>query len=319
MTASFAGWIPIHVFRGEHEPLVLWSHLGERRFDDPFFVQTVDRALQRPLARLLQRVTSLDELITAAQDVPAVDPAGFIFHVSRCGSTLVSQMFARLPRLIVIAEAQPLNAIALDERLSPERRAETFRALVRLYSRKVSGLETAAIFKFEPRDLFVWRQIAEIFPGVPRVILHRDPHEVLVSNFAQPATTSLPGNISAALLGSPPREIATNEDYAAFVFSRIFACAAEAAHAHGSLTVDYTELPDAVDACIAQHFQIVLSDHERETMRAASSLYAKDVSRRTAFASDLAAKQQAITPAIRDWVKNDFQPAYDELRARSKI
>ena len=38
-------------------------------------------------------------------------PSLFLFHVSRCGSTLISQMLAALPQNVVISEAGPMDAI----------------------------------------------------------------------------------------------------------------------------------------------------------------------------------------------------------------
>lgn len=317
---SFAGWVPIHIFRGGPRPEVLWSRLGTLRFDDPFFTQTVTTALRSPLATLLQRTTSLAELVAASEREPAVEPAGFIFHVSRCGSTLVSQMFARLPRIISISEPQPLMAVADDPRLSQTDRQRAVRALIRLYSRKVNGSEIGSVFKFGLRELFAWRAIAETFPHVPRLVLHRDPVEVLVSNLAQPSEATLPGNLPPAVLAAPPAVLAappqpvvTNEDYAAFVLSCIYACAAEVAHARGSCTVDYTDLPAAVASRIAPHFGIALDDTDRAAMREATRLYAKDADRSVEFIPDSAAKQASASASTRAWVAKWFQQSHREL------
>lgn len=312
---SFAGWVPIHIFRGGAQPEVLWSRLGVQRFDDPFFTQTVTSALNSQLAKLLQRTTSLDELVAVFEREPAVEPAGFIFHVSRCGSTLVSQMFARLPRIIAISEAQPLTAVIDDPRLSPADRQRAFRALIRLYGRKVNGGETASVFKFGLREIFEWRAIAEIFPHVPRIVIHRDPIEVLASNLTTASEATLPGNLPPEILGPPPQPIATLEDYAAFVLSRIYACAADVARAPGSLAVAYTDLPAAVESLIAPHFHIALDNTERAAMREATRLYAKDADRSTEFAPDSAGKQAGASATAREWCARFIEPLHAQLRS----
>src|ERR1700734_1624073 len=38
------------------------------------------------------------------------EPRGFIFHMSRCGSTALAQAVNADPEVILIAEAQPINA-----------------------------------------------------------------------------------------------------------------------------------------------------------------------------------------------------------------
>ncbi len=312
MPRSFAGWTPIHVHRRTAQPEFLWSRLGVTRFDDPFFTQTVTTALQSPLARLLQRTTSLDELVNAAEREPAVEPCGFIFHVSRCGSTLVSQMLARIPRLIVISEACPLMDAVDDPRLTPGDRACAFRALVRLYGRP-SGVETASVFKFGLREIFAWRFIAEMFPHVPRLVLHRDPVEVLVSNLASPCEAVFPGAIPAESLGALPHPITGSEDYTKFVFSRIFAHAAAAASAPGSLTLNYTELPRAVEARIAPHFGIAPTDADRAAMRGAVRFNAKDATRSVEFAPDSETKQRAASAALREFCETVIGPSRRQL------
>ena len=313
MHRSFADWTPIHVTHSTPQPQYLWSRLGTQRFDDPFFTQTVGTALNSPLPKLLQRTTSLDELVAASERESCVEPRGFIFHVSRCGSTLVSQMFARLPRIITISEAHPLMDATDDPRLSPEDRRRAFRALIRLYSRKVNGSEIGSVFKLGLRESFHWQMIAETFPNTPRLVLHRDPVEVLVSNLMSPCEAAFPGVISAELLGPSPRPILNNEDYAMFVFSRIYASVLDAARAPGSLTLDYTALPDAVENRIAPHFGITLTDDERAAMRAASRINVKDATDK-AFTSDSADKQAGASTALREYCATFIEPICEQLR-----
>ena len=311
---SFAGWTPIHIFRSTPQPEILWSRLGTSRFDDPFFTQTVGTALNRPLPKLLQRTTSLDELVAASEREPAVDPLGFIFHVSRCGSTLISQMFARLPLIITISEAYPLMDATDDPRLSVGDRRRAFRALVRLYGRNVNGTETGSVFKLGLREIFAWRMIAEIFPHVPRLVLHRDPVEVLVSNLTTPCEAAFPGVIAAELLGPSPQPIVSHEDYTMFVFSRIYAAALDAARAPGSLVLDYTALPDAVENRIAPHFGIPLTDADRTAMRSASRINAKDASN-TEFSPDSADKQSRASAALREYCAAFIEPIRTQFHA----
>jgi hypothetical protein len=209
-------------------------------------------------------------------------------------------MFARLPRAITISEAQPIAAVCDDPRLGPGERQRALAALIRLYSRKVQGLETCSLFKFGVRELLAWRVLAEAFPDVPRVVLHRDPVEVLVSNLASPAEASMPGYIPAAALGTPPFPVSSHEDFTLFVFARVFARAAEFAATPGTLTISYPSLPDAVESLIAPHFGLTLSDGDRDAMRTATGLYAKDAARSAAFVPDSAAKQAQASGTLRE-------------------
>jgi hypothetical protein len=40
-----------------------------------------------------------------------LDPAGMIFHLSRCGSTLVSRLLGTLPGVVVVSEPAQLKAL----------------------------------------------------------------------------------------------------------------------------------------------------------------------------------------------------------------
>ncbi|HLP10111.1 MAG TPA: hypothetical protein VK178_18255 [Opitutaceae bacterium] len=313
--SAFAGWTPFHVVRSAPEFAVLWTWLGDERFQDPFFDQTVSSAFNHPLALLLQRATSLEQLVELAERAPDRPPTAFIFHVSRCGSTLVAQMLARIARLLVLSEARPLTAALEDPRLSASDRRRAFRALIRLYGRAADS--AGYIVKLDARNLLTWREIAEEYPGVPRLVLHRDPVEVLVSNLSNQQASLTPGQIDPAQLGPAPRALTGSEDYAAFVLSRFYAAAVEAAASPGSLTLDYRALPLAVETLVVPHFGLRLSETDRAAMLSATAIYSKDASRCAPFAGDSAAKQAEADPATRALAAEWLAPHYEKLRALS--
>src|SRR5262249_57696026 len=90
-------------------PLVDWWHLGGVRFTDPFFEQTIATAMAHPFNLLFRPATQLRAL--AAPATPELRPAGLIFHMSRCGSTLVAQMLAALAGNVVLSEPTPLDHV----------------------------------------------------------------------------------------------------------------------------------------------------------------------------------------------------------------
>src|SRR6185437_13560164 len=94
-------WVPAQVRWTAAGPVVDWCHLGDLRFIAPFFEQTIDDAMAHPFNLLFARSTPLADI---AHHEPELRPAGLIFHMSRCGSTLVSRMLAALPRNVVLSE-----------------------------------------------------------------------------------------------------------------------------------------------------------------------------------------------------------------------
>jgi hypothetical protein len=94
MKSLLAGWMPFRAGWSNGAIAVDWCHLGTRRFADPFFHQRIARAMSEPFNLAFRQRTSIEPLSQLPQGVPV---AGFIFHMSRCGSTLCTQALAALP------------------------------------------------------------------------------------------------------------------------------------------------------------------------------------------------------------------------------
>jgi hypothetical protein len=98
LTAAEVGrWTPIRVHDGGDEPVIDWCQMAGIDFAEPFLDETVQRAFRHPF-RLLFRHESplggLEALVAGKRGLPI---AGIIVHVSRCGSTLISQALGALP------------------------------------------------------------------------------------------------------------------------------------------------------------------------------------------------------------------------------
>src|SRR5688572_3417330 len=130
---DLANWAPIAI-NTQKSLAVVWCRIGRTRFSAPFFEQTIDEALRRPFNVLFQQHTSIDELCSLVDEQPGLQPDGFIFHMSRCGSTLVSQMLAASPANLVISEAAPIDAVLRahlrDRSISDEQRIDWLRSII---------------------------------------------------------------------------------------------------------------------------------------------------------------------------------------------
>ena len=71
--------------------VVDWFRPGALRPVDPFFQDTLARAFRSPFNLALRRRTPIEALPRG------LGPSGFIFHLSRRGSTLCAQALARDP------------------------------------------------------------------------------------------------------------------------------------------------------------------------------------------------------------------------------
>ena len=92
---SFRDWMPIRFYWQGSDPFVDWCYMGNDRFVHPFFFDTVQHRMSRPFNQLFRRQTPIEFLDELNTMEPVIAPTGFIFHMSRCGSTLVSHAMQR--------------------------------------------------------------------------------------------------------------------------------------------------------------------------------------------------------------------------------
>src|SRR5271154_2825599 len=121
------GWLPARVGRDGAELVVDWAHFGSQRLTESFFEESV-AAVWRS-ATCPHTTTRLADLTSQTGSSASLEPTGLIFHMSRCGSTLASQMLAACSANIVVSEASPIDAVVrLDA--SEDERVALLRAMV---------------------------------------------------------------------------------------------------------------------------------------------------------------------------------------------
>jgi hypothetical protein len=263
------------------------------------------------------RLLSLRTPVTAAPAQDAAAPAGLIFHMSRCGSTLATQMLAASSANLVVSEAPPIDAVV---RMHPGKAGLDAAAHAALLAAIVGAFGQAG---GGGRRLFVkldsWHTCAlplfrRAFPRTPWVFLYRDPTEVMVSHMRQRGMHLLPQLVAPSFLGFEWRGEAPNEDYAARVLAAICEAALAACGEGGGLLMNYSELPGGLADRILPHFGGDASPEDRAVMRTAARPDAKNPLE--AFAPDSAAKQAAATPAVRAAVLRHLADVYARLEAR---
>lgn len=319
---SLAQWTPIRIHWEQGYPMLDWAYLGEQRFVEPFFDETVERLLRRPFGLLFRHQTPIAALGELEALTPGLPPTGFIFHMSRCGSTLVAQMLAALPQNIVIAEAGPVDAILRahwrDPSVSDEQRIAWLRGLLSAYARPQVAGERHFFVKFDSWHTVALPLVQRAFPDVPWIFLYRDPVEVLVSHERQKGAQMVPGMLPPIWLGLEWHELAgiALDEYGARALARI--CTAALAHqnAHGRW-IKYGQLPAAVVGELAAHFQLKFSPADIDRMQEKAQWDVKSYG--MPFANDTARKQQAATPRLHQLADEWLTPLYEQMETqRSK-
>lgn len=319
MLPDLNGWLPIGLYWQQNQPLLDWCYFGARRLTEPFFDQTVDVALRQPFNLLFRHQTPLSALAELHDREPGLPPSGFVFHVSRCGSTLIAQALAALPQNIVVAEAGPIDGVLQAQRHDPaitdEQRIAWLRAIVSAFGRPRSGHERHLVIKFDSwhtRDLPLIRRA---FPDVPWIFVYRDPVEVLVSHQRMPGLQMVPGLVDPRAFALDPATIfeLPQLEYRARVLSSIYQAAIEHVPALDGRLVPYHTLPNAIWESLLAYFTI---DHSAADVEQIRQMTQRNAKRPTLpFTGDAGDKQQAASDELRAQSDRWVRPLYARLDA----
>lgn len=308
------GWLPVRT-RWQSQDLMLdWAYLGRRRLLEPFFDESVLRCMSKPFNRLFDYSTPIDALAGWLKQHPGLPPTGFIFHMSRCGSTLVAQMLAAMARNIVISEAGPIDAVVQARRNQPdfdeEQHAVWLRWIIGALGQPRSGGERHVFIKLDSWHALALPLFRRAFPTVPWMFLYRDPLDILVSQLRRRGMHMVPGLIDLDVFGFETSQSAgTQEIYCAQVLERIGDGVLRNYAPGQALLVNYNELPAALWTDVLPHFGVACSVDDRAAMMAAARYDAKNPER--PFIDDTAAKRNAATDQIRAAAER-----LDDLHAR---
>lgn len=311
------GWMPIRVKWNGPDPLIDWCRVDGERFAEPFFDHTIERLLQRPFNMMFRRLTDVTALETAANGLETIRPTGFIFHVSRCGSTLVSRMLASLPQNVAISEASPIDwMIRADVRrpeVTDEERVAWIRSMILAMAQKRMPEAANFFVKFDAWHMLYFELIERAFPDVPWIFLYREPAEVLVSHQKQRGAATIPGIIEhrAQGLGINDALTASLEEYPARVLGRILDAAVKYADRPNGMMVNYRELPSFVTDELPRHFGVEFSGEDLAAIDAAAGMNAKNP--KLEFVPDTEEKRAEATDEIRQYAEKYMTPAYEKL------
>jgi hypothetical protein len=229
------GWTPIRLGGTVAAPIVDWCHTEGERFEDPFFDQSVERCLRRPFNLLFRHQTAMETLGQVAAAGDALPLAGLVFHCSRCGSTLISQMLSRVASVRVLAEPGPLHSVlsvlSADPGISEERRRDWLRWTIAALGRSHPPEQRHLVIKLDAWAVFSLPMILNAFPATPWIFVYRDPIEVMVSHLGHRGYHMIPGTLAPELFGLDAEEAVrlAPEQYLARVLAALLQACAEAA------------------------------------------------------------------------------------------
>jgi Aspartyl/Asparaginyl beta-hydroxylase len=296
------GWVPINVHFRESGPCAKWIYAPDVSFTEPYFEDTVRTCLQNRFTALFQREMPL----TVGS---RIRPDGFIFHMSRCGSTLVSRSLAAAESTLVIAEAPPLDQIV---RANGPNRAVWLEWMVSALGGRRTEARTRYLIKLDAWHIGNLPLFREVFPGVPWVFLYRDPREVLVSLLNQPGLHACPGLMDPAIFGLREEDrTLSRQPWCIRVLESFLTAALAFREDPKGLFVDYKELPEAICGRIAKHFGLNLTAGDEARVEVAAQLDAKNPW--APFTGDTELKQLQARSLEADPVLSNLESLYLRL------
>jgi hypothetical protein len=299
-------WIPCRVVWEQQRPGVDWCYLGGARFTEPFFQDTVSSALRRPFSAAFLRRTPIED----GEDAGWQDPAGLIFHMSRCGSTLVAQMLKVIAGVTLFSEAPPADTIVRAE-MSEQKRVEWLRWMGRALGRGAVG-ERGYFLKLDCWHILDLKLFRLAFPKTPWIFLYREPAEVLRSHAAQPGEWTIPGFLKSQRFGFDASQLAPAAlaEYRALLLAGMLRGVLDCGEELEGHLVNYSELPEWGWTAMPGFLGLDPSGFEIERMREIADRHSKRPE--MVFAPDAA----RVTAEIRALSEMHLDELYQKLEGR---
>ena len=319
------GWLPVDAVVVDGRPGLWWMDMSDVSLAEPFFQQTVERAKAENNQRG-EQFTEFDVLLQLEKTLESLALTGFIFHSSRCGSTLVSNACRSLTNSIVLSEANAIDKLvarfitdAPEGTVKGSIYSVFLRSVVHALGQRRTGGEQHLFVKFACCSFAQIARITRIWPNVPWVFLYRDPVETIVSNMSNlpPWLLDKDRRVLAAITGASTSEIAEMplEELCARTIGSLFSVAHRVAGAN-SMLVNYNQLSVPVIFSMFRFFKVSPSADELSAIERGSRVYSKEASGTRAFVSDSAAKRELASELIREMAERWAMEPYRLLEQK---
>lgn len=316
--------LPIDAIIKDSKPHIEWLNMTGIEFCEPFFDETVART-RRERPHLQPLFTDLSTLLQAESLARPYQPSGFIFHTSRCGSTLVANACRALDKSRVIAEAPAIDKLV--SRLFTDAAAGSakellylsfIRASIHLLGPSGSDGNNPYIVKFACTSILQIKLIRRIWPDVPFLVLYRHPLDVTVSNLRKlPQWMNVSSNphAAAAIAGVTAQQVEdmSDEEFCTRALARYYSSAESAAGEPSTMLVDYEQLSLEMVRRILDFFGLKPLQEELVTIAGTMRLYSKDSTR--VFQPDGMEKKAHASEATIEMVETWAMPGYNRLSA----
>jgi len=276
-------WIPYKIDNYNGYELCFWTNTFGEPFTEPFFDDTLRK--YRTLNQQHSKIASVSDpgmLTEWAKDLDAISPAAFIFHISRCGSTLLAQLLATSGQRIVLSEVPFLDAILRLPFKNPEvDEAATngsLKAALKFYGQPKNENEQQLFIKTDSWHIAFYKQLRQLYPLTPFILMYRTPDEVFRSHGKLKGMQAVPGLIEPAIFGFNAADIVYNDldNYLARLLENYLTRYIDIAETDNNcLLINYNEGPIPMVKKIAAFIGMHLSENEINVMDERSRYHSK--------------------------------------------
>ncbi|MEZ0182906.1 sulfotransferase family protein [Flavobacterium oncorhynchi] len=220
-----SNWIPYKLIENDNELFFEWIYLSDEKIIAPFFQETISKCKAHEFnSKRVKVVSTLENLIEWSQELESVPLKTLVFHVSRCGSTMLSQCLATSSENIMISEGPIIDQILRCPNLDLEKKTNLLKATLQFLGQKRSPEQKYLIVKLDAWHIFNASYFRSVFPETPFGLLYRNPVEVLKSHQKMMGMHMVPNLIPPAVFGISFEEMeGTNfSQYGALVLEKYF-------------------------------------------------------------------------------------------------
>ena len=204
MESDLKYWLPYDLKFENGYWRCLWVYAGEHHFNEPFFDETISLLKREKKSSKYTSCTGLDILLDLETPLKSVTINSFIFHVSRCGSTLLSQALSADTANVVVPEApifdQILKMKEWDAHISNNDIEKIFKQTVAWYGQDRTNEYQQYFIKLDSWHIHFYEQLRSWFPETSFYFLTREPHAIITSHLKRRGIHAIPNYINPSLL-----------------------------------------------------------------------------------------------------------------------
>lgn len=261
--------------------------------------------------------TEMSHLSRVVEHLPSKVPRGIIFHLSRCGSTLVGQALDVADNVMVLREAACIAKV-MEVARSPSQYwsrigLESLSNLITVFASSCGLPAKRVVVKTGFCAIPCLSAIRVLWPSVPCLFIAREPVAVVVSNVERRAKFWADWYTKPELcpLGMPPCEllgVGRFHEFCAWTIGRM--CEeALACLDRNCLLLDYGEISPEVVLRVANYFDLYVPGERHSLL---SAIFARDAKHpERPFREDTKLKRRAashsIVEAVERWAALPYQ------------